>query len=53
MRITLQEVRLPLAEFDLQVTLELEAPVVGIVGPSGAGKTSLLDLLAGLRRPVA
>jgi molybdate transport system ATP-binding protein len=53
MRITLQEVRLPLAEFDLQVTLELEAPVVGIVGPSGAGKTSLLDLMAGLRRPVA
>jgi molybdate transport system ATP-binding protein len=53
MRITLHDVRLPLAEFDLQVTLDLEAPVVGIVGPSGAGKTSLLDLIAGLRRPVA
>lgn len=53
MRITLHDVRLPLAEFELAVTLELTAPVVGIVGPSGAGKTSLLDLIAGLRRPVA
>jgi molybdate transport system ATP-binding protein len=53
MTITLDDVRLPLAEFELSVTVELAAPVVGIVGPSGAGKTSLLDLIAGLRRPVA
>jgi molybdate transport system ATP-binding protein len=53
MTITLDDVRLPLAEFELSITVELTAPVVGIVGPSGAGKTSLLDLIAGLRRPSA
>jgi molybdate transport system ATP-binding protein len=53
MKITLDDVRLPLAEFELSITIELTAPVIGIVGPSGAGKTSLLDLIAGLRRPAA
>ena len=53
MRITLHDVRLPLAEFALAVTVELTGPVIGVIGPSGAGKTSLLDLIAGLRRPAA
>ncbi|HEV7572914.1 MAG TPA: ATP-binding cassette domain-containing protein [Thermoanaerobaculia bacterium] len=53
MKISLDGVRLPLAEFELVLTVELTAPLVGIVGPSGAGKTSLLDLIAGLRRPAA
>jgi molybdate transport system ATP-binding protein len=47
----LHNVRLPLADFALEVDLAVEARVLGICGPSGAGKTSLLDLIAGLRRP--
>jgi molybdate transport system ATP-binding protein len=51
--ITLEAVRLPLADFELALSVEFSARVTGIFGPSGAGKTSLLDLIAGLRRPVA
>jgi molybdate transport system ATP-binding protein len=45
--------RLPLAHFELDVTFESSARVTGIFGPSGAGKTSLLDAIAGLRRLAA
>jgi len=37
----------------LEVDATFERPIVGIFGPSGAGKTSLLDLIVGLRRPTA
>lgn len=53
MRLRLDGVTLPLAGFDLQITAEVEGPVTGIFGPSGAGKTSLLDLIAGLRSPAS
>ena len=53
MRLRLEGVTLPLAGFDLQITAAVEGAVTGIFGPSGAGKTSLLDLIAGLRKPFA
>jgi molybdate transport system ATP-binding protein len=45
----IKNVSLPLAHFTLEVDLEVRHRVTAIFGPSGAGKTSLLDLMAGLR----
>jgi len=42
--------RLPLRSFDLDLTIEV-ARTVALVGPSGAGKTSILRAIAGLARP--
>ena len=53
MKLVLSGVTLALAHFDLQVTADLSSRVTGIFGPSGAGKTSLLDAVAGLRVPRA
>ncbi len=53
MSLRLHNIRLPLAGFTLEIDATLDRPIAGIFGPSGAGKTSLLDLIAGLRRPVA
>jgi len=52
-KLALERVRLPLAHFDLDVEATISARVTGIFGPPGAGKTSLLDVIAGLRRPVS
>ena len=41
--------RLPLAGFSLEVDVRLGAPAIAVLGPSGAGKTSLLESIAGLR----
>jgi len=50
-KLLLKNIVLPLAEFPLEIDIELNAQATAIFGPSGAGKTSLLDLIAGLRKP--
>ncbi|HEY2801447.1 MAG TPA: ATP-binding cassette domain-containing protein [Chthoniobacterales bacterium] len=49
MKLELREVRLPLSGFVLEIDTEMTAARTGIFGPSGAGKTSLLETIAGLR----
>jgi molybdate transport system ATP-binding protein len=46
----LENIRLPLDRFTLSVDVAIHEDATGIFGASGAGKTSLLDLIAGLRR---
>lgn len=53
MRLSLRGLRLPLPRFTLEADVELHGRVAGLFGASGAGKTSLLELIAGLRRPSA
>ena len=50
MTLTIDAIRLPLAHFGLDVTCTFGDGVTALFGPSGAGKTSLLDVIAGLRR---
>jgi molybdate transport system ATP-binding protein len=40
-----------LRSFDLELTLEIGAETVALVGPSGAGKTTVLRAIAGLASP--
>lgn len=50
MKLVLREIRLPLAHFTLQLDVEITRDVTALFGPSGAGKTTVLDLIAGLRQ---
>jgi molybdate transport system ATP-binding protein len=45
------DLSLPLRAFALELALEVGAETVALVGPSAAGKTSLLRSIAGLARP--
>ena len=51
MTLAIRDVVLPLADFTLDLSVELSARTTGLYGPSGAGKTTLLELVAGLRKP--
>ena len=53
MSIALSGLRLPLAPFTLEVDVVLAARITAVFGASGSGKTSLLEVIAGLRRPAA
>ena len=44
--------RLPLRSYELEIALEVKG-TVALVGPSGAGKTSILRAVTGLVRPTA
>ena len=45
--------RLEQGAFDLEIAERLTGRITALFGPSGAGKTSVLDAIAGLRRPVS
>jgi len=45
----LLQCRIPLADFELEVDASFQARVTSLFGPSGAGKTTILDAIAGLR----
>jgi len=52
MRLHLKYLQHRQGSFLLEIDLEVSGQVIGIFGSSGAGKTSLLEIVAGLRRPV-
>jgi molybdate transport system ATP-binding protein len=45
------DVRKQLGEFSLEASFESEGRVTGLFGASGAGKTSLVNMIAGLLKP--
>jgi molybdate transport system ATP-binding protein len=53
MSVELARLELPLARFTLKVDATLRGRVTAFFGASGAGKTSLLEIIAGLRRPAS
>jgi molybdate transport system ATP-binding protein len=53
MKLALKNLLLRQGSFLLKMDLEINGAMIGVLGPSGAGKTSLLEVLAGLRRPAS
>ena len=51
MKLEIRQLSLRLEQFTLEVNVDLENARTAIFGPSGAGKTSLLETIAGLRKP--
>ena len=49
-RLVLDQVALPLRSFAVGLSLEVDR-TVALVGPSGAGKTTVLRVVAGLVKP--
>jgi molybdate transport system ATP-binding protein len=49
-KLALRGIECPLAHFTLRLDVEITRDVTALFGPSGAGKTTVLDLIAGLRR---
>jgi molybdate transport system ATP-binding protein len=53
MNVRFAGLRLKLGSFVIAVDLETAGETIGIFGNSGAGKTSLLEMVAGLRKPAS
>jgi molybdate transport system ATP-binding protein len=51
-RLSLEEIVIPLRSFDVRLSLDVSS-TLALVGPSGAGKTTILRAIAGLTRPSA
>lgn len=47
------DIRLRLGRFERELVVKSDAPVLALTGYSGSGKTSVLNAVAGLVRPVA
>jgi molybdate transport system ATP-binding protein len=52
-KLVLKNLRLRQGAFLLEIDLEVSGDVIGVFGPSGAGKTSLIEVVAGLRKPLS
>ena len=53
MNLQLRDVSVPLSSFTLRLNFDLKSERTAIYGPSGAGKTSCLETIAGMRAPVS